>query len=118
LTAASAKLSTLRSQAEVLGEPIDATKRLEDDKLADYVQKTTFPTVVGGRWRHLSATVDPRFSSHDSEVFRRRLALLPDNAERDPLTLFESPPPEPFDGRDVHEYILPTAFRLNESEAS
>jgi len=32
---------------QVLGEAIEATKSLEDDKLADYMRKATFPTVVG-----------------------------------------------------------------------
>ncbi|MGP0093618.1 MAG: amino acid ABC transporter substrate-binding protein [Xanthobacteraceae bacterium] len=32
---------------QVLGQAIEATKSLEDDKLADYIRKSTFPTVVG-----------------------------------------------------------------------
>jgi len=32
---------------QVLGEAIEATKSLDDDKLADYLRKTTFKTVVG-----------------------------------------------------------------------
>jgi branched-chain amino acid transport system substrate-binding protein len=32
---------------QVLGQAIEATKSLEDDKLADYMRKSTFPTVVG-----------------------------------------------------------------------
>jgi branched-chain amino acid transport system substrate-binding protein len=35
------------AQFEVLGQAIAATKSLDDDKLADYVRKTTFKTVVG-----------------------------------------------------------------------
>jgi branched-chain amino acid transport system substrate-binding protein len=32
---------------QVLGQAVEATKSLDDDKLADYVRKTTFQTVVG-----------------------------------------------------------------------
>jgi branched-chain amino acid transport system substrate-binding protein len=32
---------------QVLGEAIEATKSLEEDKLADYIRKSTFKTVVG-----------------------------------------------------------------------
>jgi branched-chain amino acid transport system substrate-binding protein len=35
------------AQFEVLGQAIAGTKSLDDDKLADYVRKTTFKTVVG-----------------------------------------------------------------------
>ena len=32
---------------QVLGEAIEATKSLEEDKLADHIRKSTFKTVVG-----------------------------------------------------------------------
>ncbi len=32
---------------QVLGQAVEATKSLDDDKLADYIRKTTFKTVVG-----------------------------------------------------------------------
>jgi branched-chain amino acid transport system substrate-binding protein len=35
------------TQLQVLGQAIEATKSLEDAKLADYMRKTTFKTVVG-----------------------------------------------------------------------
>ena len=35
------------SQYQVLGQAIEATKSLDDQKLADYIRKTTFKTVVG-----------------------------------------------------------------------
>jgi branched-chain amino acid transport system substrate-binding protein len=32
---------------QVLGQAVEATKSLDDDKLADYIRNTTFPTVIG-----------------------------------------------------------------------
>ena len=62
---------------QVLGDSIAATKSLDDDKLADYIRKTTFKTVVGdvkfgkqGEWAE-ERTMAAQFQNIKGNTHRR-----------------------------------------------
>ena len=65
---------------QVLGDAIEATKSLDDGKLADYIKKTTFKTVVGdvafgpdGEWveERMLAAQFQNVKGNDIEQFRK-----------------------------------------------
>jgi branched-chain amino acid transport system substrate-binding protein len=89
------------SQLQVLGQAIEATKSINDDKLADYIRSATFKTVVG----------DVKFGAKGEWAVERTLAAQFQNVKgntiedfRDTSNLVIIYPPEYKSGDVVYPY--------------
>ncbi|HVY59781.1 MAG TPA: amino acid ABC transporter substrate-binding protein [Xanthobacteraceae bacterium] len=86
---------------QVLGQAIEATKSLDDDKLADHIRKTTFKTVVG----------DVAFGPAGEWVAARMLQVQFQNIKNNDLAQFRDlstqvvvDPPQYVSGKVVYPY--------------
>jgi branched-chain amino acid transport system substrate-binding protein len=89
------------SQLQVLGQAIEATKSINDDKLADYIRSATFKTVVG----------DVKFGAKGEWAVERTLAAQFQNVKgntiedfRDTSNLVIIYPPEYKSGDVIYPY--------------
>jgi branched-chain amino acid transport system substrate-binding protein len=89
------------ARQQVLADAIEATKSLDDDKLADYISKTTFKTVVG----------DVKFGPKGEWANERTIAVQFQNVKgnsiddfRDPSTEVVLYPPQFKSGDVIYPY--------------
>ena len=86
---------------QVLGDAIAASQSLDDDKLADYMRKATFKTVVG----------DVKFGPHGEWAEERTLAAQFQNIKSNSIDEFRDPrketiiyPPQFKSGEVIYPY--------------